>query len=413
MRRRILALLGCLGIIVLSLITPTATAAPESDNSHTSGAAFKSWQGAKLYLGTTEGAANVTPHGVTLTRNGQHGAWTSPVVKPNKPLDAINPSWMADTPAGTFINVTLRVRETSGAWSGWYQMGLWTFGPTPKRTSTNDQGDDYGVIYTDTYVRADKAVSAYQLRVELNANGAAKPTVRAVAGQASQFVEFTQVSPTTMRRTTDLDVPQYSQYVLQGAYPAYGGGGEAWCSPTSTEMVVEYFGRGPTDADVQALPPDPVLDTVNPIYGPYGKVAYAAIHTYDEAYEGTGNWPFNTAYAAHYGLNSAVRVFSSLQDVEKEIRQGRPVVVSIKWDNTDANPANDLPGAGIPKTDGHLMVVRGFEADGDVIANDPAVRINLTDSDPSNDSVRRVYSRFPFERQWTVASGRTAYTFAR
>ena len=42
-----------------------------------------------------------------------------------------------------------------------------------------------------------------------------------------------------------LDVPEYSQKIHAGHYPEFDGGGEAWCSPTSTSMVVAYWGRIP------------------------------------------------------------------------------------------------------------------------------------------------------------------------
>jgi hypothetical protein len=38
--------------------------------------------------------------------------------------------------------------------------------------------------------------------------------------------------------------------------------------------------------------------------------------TYDHAYRGNGNWPFNTIYAASYGLEASVNRFSSLGQAE-------------------------------------------------------------------------------------------------
>ena len=40
-------------------------------------------------------------------------------------------------------------------------------------------------------------------------------------------------------------MPSYSQMVHSGHYPQWGGGGEAWCSPTSTSMVLAYYGALP------------------------------------------------------------------------------------------------------------------------------------------------------------------------
>ena len=63
--------------------------------------------------------------------------------------------------------------------------------------------------------------------------------------------------------------------------------------------------------------------------------------------------------------------------------------------------ASELDGANYG-TSGHLFVVVGFTADGDVIVNDPA--------SSSNDVVRNVYKRAQFEQIWlrtkrTNASG--------
>ena len=41
----------------------------------------------------------------------------------------------------------------------------------------------------------------------------------------------------------DLAVPQYSQEIHHGDFPQYDNGGEAWCSPTSTSMVVSYWSQ--------------------------------------------------------------------------------------------------------------------------------------------------------------------------
>ena len=77
------------------------------------------------------------------------------------------------------------------------------------------------------------------------------------------------------------------------------------------------------------------------------------------------------------------------------VAAGVPLIVSVAFGR------NQLTGAPISSSNGHLMVVVGFEADGDVVVNDPA---GATDAE-----VRRVYDRAQFERIWISASGGTAY----
>src|SRR6202171_135152 len=151
-------------------------------------------------------------------------------------------------------------------------------------------------------------------------------------------------------------------------------------------MVVEYWGKGPTADDLAWVDPsyaDPSVD-------------FAARATYDPAYRGTGNWPFNTAYAARFGLDAFVTQLRSLAEAERFVRAGIPLVASIA-----AHPG-ELDGflfAG--GTNGHLVVIVGFDASGNPIVNDPAARTNA--------SVRRVYARTQFERVWLRGSAGTVY----
>ena len=143
---------------------------------------------------------------------------------------------------------------------------------------------------------------------------------------------------------TELDVPSYSQMVHSGHYPQWGGGGEAWCSPTSTSMVLAYYG---------ALP-KPYLYRFVPAGHPAPWVDYAARKTYDAAYEGTGNWPFNTAYAAPLAGHAFVTRLRSLREAETFIAAGIPLVASVSWG------AGELTGAPVSSSNGHLLVIVGL-----------------------------------------------------
>ncbi|HET9860795.1 MAG TPA: C39 family peptidase, partial [Nocardioidaceae bacterium] len=126
-------------------------------------------------------------------------------------------------------------------------------------------------------------------------------------------------------------------------------------------------------------------------------VDHAARYTYDYNYDGAGNWPFNTAYAARFGLESFVTRLRSLTEAEQFIKAGIPLVVSVSFKESK------LDGAGYG-TNGHLMTIVGFEADGDVIVNDPASHLI-----PSNDEVRVVYDREQLENAWIGHTGGISY----
>ena len=86
----------------------------------------------------------------------------------------------------------------------------------------------------------------------------------------------------------------------------------------------------------------------------------------------------------------------SLAEVERFIKAGIPVVVSLSWD------LEEMPEAGYD-TDGHLMVIVGFTKDGDPILNDPAAN--------SNDNVRSIYTRKNFEKVWQDSTGGVSYIY--
>lgn len=333
-------------------------------------------------------------------RHGQtSGTWVSEAFETPTEMSKIVTSWKADTPKGTWIETDLSVK-VNGEWSDWFTMGKWTLGDTIQRTTVAGQENEFGAVYQDTYFANDgQTASAYRVREQLHGTHKATPRVTQVAAVASHPTTVSDTaSQTTMHHTIDLPVPKFSQYAHEGEYPQYDGGGAAWCNPTSTAMVLAYYGKGPTAAQIAALPADPVFDAN---HRKDGEVNYAAVHTFDYGAGNTGNWPFQTAYAASYGLDASVRQANSLRVLEKRIKHGIPTVISLAWDNTDSDPTNDLTGASIARTDGHLMVVRGFTKDGRVITNDPA--------SPNNESVRHVYQRAQFERIWLKVSDGTYY----
>jgi uncharacterized protein YvpB len=165
-----------------------------------------------------------------------------------------------------------------------------------------------------------------------------------------------------------IDVPKFSQMV-------YPEGGSVWCSPTSTAMVLSFLDN------YQGEPAPQVHAAVEGVF--------------DWIYDGHGNWPFNTAYASTFGYEGYVARFTSLAQAEEFVAAGVPVIMSIAWDK------GDLTNSGVDSTNGHLVVLVGFDAAGNLIVNDPA--------SPENETVRRSYLRSEFEPLWLQSSGGTVY----
>jgi hypothetical protein len=237
----------------------------------------------------------------------------------------------------------------------------------------------------DTWLtNASAGVSGWQLRVTLSrpAGSTAAPTVDTVGAVASRLPQVSDVTTSTPRPApnkalgTVLPVPRFSQMTHEGDYPQYDGGGEAWCSPTSTTMVLGYYDALPSPSAYSWVAdghPDPQVD-------------HAARMVYDATLQGTGNWAFTTAYAARRVGRAHVTRLRDLRGAETWIAKGVPLVVSVSFGR------GQLTGAPISSTAGHLLVIVGFTRSGDDVVNDPAAA--------TRKGVRRTYDRGQFEDAW-------------
>jgi Peptidase_C39 like family len=302
------------------------------------------------------------------------GEATSPEISTTFNYQEAIASWNASTPAGSWVEIQFRAQYGGARWSKWYILGIWAFDySTIHRHSVRLQGDSDGFVAVDTFVSSNKkeTTNKFQLKLLLfSVDGTSTPSVTNASVAYSTAVPKTAgvSAGNPAKWNTLLNVPECSQMV-------YPDGGEVWCSPTSTSMVLAYL-----DQYAGACEP---------------RVRAAVDGVYDWIYDGHGNWPFNTAYAAAQGYEGYVARFTSLAKAEEYVAAGVPVIMSIAWKK------GELTGADIESTNGHLLVVVGFDASGNPIVNDPA--------SPTDASVQKTYLRDEFEPLWLEASGGTVY----
>jgi hypothetical protein len=388
--------LAVAGVLLTDPVSPERARLTAGDSGHhsfrqlTSTAAFA----AGTHEGTRAAYGSIRigrPVG-TLSFGGKrwsYARWTSGWVNPGHSFTQLIPSWNAVTPTGTWVRVAARVRSSSGRTSGWKVMASWaTRDAGFRRTSSSAQRDSVAWVNTDTLTAASGVrLTGYQLRIlpVRATSSSATPTVRSIQALASRPAT---PLPATSRRAygaRTLAVPRYSQMTHRGQYPQYGGGGQAWCSPTALSMLLGYH---------RSLPARSNYSWVNKRYAdPW--VDHVARAVYDYGYEGAGNWAFNTAYASNLTHDAFVTRLRNLREAERFIAAGIPLAASVTFSR------GQLSGAPISSTAGHLVVIAGFTSSGDVVVNDPAA--------PSNSSVRRTYDRGEFERAWLRKSSGTVY----
>jgi hypothetical protein len=126
---------------------------------------------------------------------------------------------------------------------------------------------------------------------------------------------------------------------------AYADGG-AWCSPTTTSMLLAFWSAKLERPELNFDVPD---------------VAHSI---YDTTWKGTGNWAFNMAFAgAQSGMRACITRFNDVRELEEWIASGYPVGLSICH--------NRLRGRQSAGPSGHLVVCVGFDESGDVVINNP------------------------------------------
>lgn len=278
------------------------------------------------------------------------------------PFDTLVLSFCADTPKGTWIELQARVRIAEEM-TNWFSWGLWS--PFIDRHSIN-AADDHATLDTDTLkINNGKLADGIQLRANLHTNDAGqKPVLRSV----HLAVKNTQAAceePLHARCDAFAPTPCYSQMVRA---PRIGG---VICSATTIAMLLAQKG--------ECVLPEEI-----------------ALHNFDSAYEGCGNWCFSTACAASYGYEAYVR-YASLDDVLAELTAGNAVGASVSYSNDPNHERLPYVENAPCSTPGHLLVVCGFETSKEgqqfAIVHDPAAK--------SNDEVERRYPLEQFLRAWS------------
>jgi hypothetical protein len=290
--------------------------------------------------------ADPPAHLVLTDDNDRHyprrGIWTSAAVETDFDFTEFLPSWNVEAPEDTGARFEVRVRDARrGTWSPWLHIGYW--GRVAHRPDRRVAFDG-GVVNVDVLM-LDRPADAFQIRTRMVAFGGDQsltPRLRRIAACYSGVVAGEQrraelLSPPRIEGDwiCDLGVPHHGQGEL--GRPLSG----QCCSPTSLTMVLQHWGDDST-----------LLENSEAVY--------------DEEYGIFGNWGRNVARAGELGHDAWLTRLRNWDQVKALVAEGQPIVASVSIGEGEI--------AGVDYTGGHLVVIRGFTSDGDVIVNDPAYR---------------------------------------
>jgi hypothetical protein len=288
-------------------------------------------------------------HGVVLL---------SPVIKAPMAWNELVASWNVAAAANALLQIEARGIFPDHQ-TRFYTLGVWS-SDRPARHSVRGQQDADGDVKEDTWIAA-RAGADVQLRLTWSGARAYPP----IKFLGLSFLDNRAPAETLPAHRAAwgqiITTPERSQHEYAQE--------EGWCSPASLAMVLarwsDVLRRPELNIDVPAV----------------------AEGIYDNNLHGTGNWPFNTAFAGSFeGMRAYVTRLGDISELEDWIAAGIPVIISAPW---------HLLSPGRPETgSGHLMVCIGFTETGDVVINDPATHVQL------GQHVRRIYKRENVIKAW-------------
>lgn len=269
--------------------------------------------------------------------------------------------WNVDVPPGSGVWFEIRVGAPGQEWSPWMLIGEWGDVSAPVDPVT---GYDLGRVEVDVFV-SETLHDRVQWRASaVRSESSAAPVritlldiITTVAGAAP---------PATPPNNCpiEIDVPFRSQKTPDESLSG------RLCSPTSVTMVLAARGVD--------LPLEQVAATA-----------------YDKRHDIYGNWPRNVQAAYELGRRARLTRINTWGEAERILAAGQPLVISF------SAKEGELPQAPYSSTSGHLIVLTGFTAEGDLIVNDPAVA--------TREEGRRIYPRRIMSELWLGRARGTAY----
>ncbi|MGP1272521.1 MAG: C39 family peptidase [Phycisphaerales bacterium] len=285
---------------------------------------------------------------VVLDRPGPTG-----VVDIGEPFTELVPSWNVRRDSDAAVAVEVRVREAAtGTWSPWLRVGHVGSEPAPGEPVREWEG---GRVAVDL-IEVTEAHDAAEYRFVGDGGFAVERYAQVTSLGARVWICGTGIDPRYLAQhaynaqaynirgragtTTDEPIEHPTPFRTQHTDRAELAG--RLCSPTAVAMVLASHDL---ESDVQTIA-DAVRDPDFDLYG---------------------NWPRNVQVAFEMGLPGFVARFRTWAEVEASLRRHGPMVISLK-----AAPG-ELPAAPYDTTEGHLIVLRGFDGAGHAIVSDPSV----------------------------------------
>lgn len=291
------------------------------------------------------------------------GKYLLAFISPEFPFNEAVLSWCVETKEETALDFYLRVK-IGGRWSDWERMARWGGIKLEEKMGDRNKKNSGDLINLEIDTLSLKEMAEQiQIRIDFTSkNPENSPVVKMLSLCLSDNSALTPVHDKKIKiqKRKILNVPFFSQALAGRDISPYA------CGPTSIAMILGYYG---INKNVREM----------------------AFRCYDEYNDAFGNWSFNIAAISELGLYGWVARLYSLEEVREEIDKGFPLMAGFTYNY------GELTGSPCSYSPGHLLVIRGFDEDGNVVVNDPGF---LYEADGF-----RSYDKIEFENIWQKAGG--------
>jgi len=285
------------------------------------------------------------------------------------PFNELIVSWNAARPkSGSSFKLSVSLKIDAD-WSDWLLYADW--GANSQHSGENTDSKHHINVCQDIVQLLNENNKAVGFKIKIETLGdEALEGFKSLHACVSVPSLLNIENPNSAWSSLDIDVPLISQ--MQLPHPFH----HRMCSATSTTSVLRYL-----------LKSDEV-DSVD-----------FAFKAWDETFNIFGNWVLNTAHASTILGNSWrcwVQRLKGFDEIYERLKLQMPVVVSIK---------GPLHGSAEPYEQGHLIVVKGYDADKKrILCMDPAFS--------SNDKTNVSYALQDFLVSW-LRRQNIAYIFEK
>ena len=300
--------------------------------------------------------ATINTDNIELASDTTEGSVT---FKPQSAIESFNqglPSWNGF--AKEDLNASFKVQmrfKTSNGWQSWVTVGYWDKEIWSSYGSTTFTGGKVDIDYVKVY----SYIKEFQFKVLFKRNNVdiTAPSIKQLSFVVSDSKTTSNVDITKIVNDNPPEIFIDTEFIYQYSVDDEIGG--SICSPTTTAMILKSY-------DIEIDPYD------------------FAVKTRDLYWKLYGVWPRNVQHAHMHGLKGNVTRYRTWSEAYEVLNNGGRIAMSL----------------GKPLYGGHLIMLAGFDSNGNAILHDPGKRTGY----------KKTYNKKDISESWFNKGG-ISYTF--